>query len=230
MIFLKLSSGISTQGVKRFFVANIILAASTFLSSESFADNCSVCYDQQENSCNAACSAASDEKTRQRCQKTCLIQKCGKLCGYEETGYKDSVNRRKGSAAQPDSHTSNYTDCDYCHRNSRKTCQSDCRGKSASCEKICISRRCSSKCVSIVPPSDMAPQRSLNEDILTGGSNHNNTSHESYPGTFSKRDKCSDCQSSREQGCKGQCGSGAGSLACAVACVERACHQDCLID
>ncbi len=107
-----------------------------------------------------------------------------------------------------DSPSGSYiVDCDYCQRTNAGRCSSECSQKGASCKKICISEACRSSCRLPAPPSS----------ILGSGDG-------------GRKMDCSQCKTASESGCKSSCGTGAGSISCAVACVERKCAEACLID
>ncbi|HMO18391.1 MAG TPA: hypothetical protein PKA63_08880 [Oligoflexia bacterium] len=193
------------------------------------ADACGACYEYNGQVCEHMCQSAPVD-SRSRCSKSCLLKKCADTCGYSD--FEDSGERRKGAAAKPERQVSSFTDCDYCYRSSRKKCQATCGNQGASCEKICISRICKGKCVAPAPPSAMSPDdkgRSFgSQSGMYEGDPSGSQVSGSVPGR--KKSRCDICRYSKEQACQGQCGNKSGSVACTVACMERNCHEECLIE
>jgi hypothetical protein len=104
------------------------------------------------------------------------------------------------------SSSSNVIDCDYCQRRASQDCIRTCEGKGSSCSKRCLSNACRSHCGLPAPPASVLQKNQAPEK------------------------QCRECKTQKEHGCKTSCGSGPGSLSCSVACVERKCSQECLID
>jgi len=101
---------------------------------------------------------------------------------------------------------SSLAECDYCQRKSLNNCRSSCQDKGVVCERRCVSSECKSVCSMPAPPSSiLGSQNKTAED-------------------------CKLCRLQQEPACRSGCGSGAGSISCALACQEEKCHSACLID
>jgi hypothetical protein len=156
------------------------------------------------DSCNT-CYSQHQAICEKRCERVPLEnrERCYKPCLLRHCENLCGYQDPSNSAHSP---SSNVVDCDYCQRRASQNCSKKCEGKSPSCSKICISNSCRAHCGLPAPPSEVLQKNQTSEK------------------------KCSACKMQMEHGCKSSCGSGPGSLSCAIACVERKCSQECLID
>lgn len=184
-----------------FFLLLVFLTIVVFSPILSLSDNCGYCYTNYTPQCELICGKLTEDK-KPKCLKRCLIKNCSSQCDYNSSSL--SATQSRGARGQANT-SSSLVDCDYCQRLNSAECSTKCSDKPKSCYKICLSQACSSTCRLPAPASELIETKNTKEE-------------------------CARCKTTVEQGCKSSCGSGQGSISCAVACVERKCEKTCLID
>lgn len=181
---------------RAYFFLSVFFFSILFFEGKAFSqDDCNSCYQHNYLGCEQKCDTR-DLDVKNRCSKNCLMQICGKRCGYSGTQVYDDNRSKESSLA----------DCDFCQRKSLNNCRSSCQDKGVACERRCISSKCKSVCSMPAPPSSVLGSQSKTAE------------------------DCKVCRVQQESGCRSRCGSGAGSVSCALACQEEKCHSACLID
>lgn len=166
----------------------------------------SFCQAQYSNC--TTCYGAKDQECAALCTKNFpnldsgKFQKCKRTCVVNACNKECQYELKSGTNTT----TPEIVNCDYCTRNSTPECTTKCNSldNTEICFKNCISQTCKNSCT--LPESTNKLYSTENAQ------------------------SCESCKKTQGDPCKGKCGKGAGSYACAVACVERMCKDSCLID
>jgi hypothetical protein len=177
------------------------------ISLFSFLLNTQISYSQESFPDCETCYASKKTTCISECSAGSLSKNTGKIESCKRKCILKGCNQFCGYNLEKNKENIRLPDtinCDYCTRNSKNSCEEECkRNPSETCYKRCVSHTCKSSCSLPDQPQEVFIESKSN---------------------------CEECKKRESDICSQNCPNGTGSISCKVACVERKCSNECLID